>query len=165
MTTHRRIAIPPYRPRGTCRLCDKQILNPDGTPNTRRNWHPECVHAFRMANHPDYARRVIYARDRGVCAACGADTHRTAVERGGTVRLRPWHGPEVGGDYCRVDIYETAEWHLDHIVPLIDGGAHDESNMQTLCVDCHKAKTAREATERARRRRGPDLLTLLEAAE
>jgi 5-methylcytosine-specific restriction endonuclease McrA len=53
--------------------------------------------------------------------------------------------------------------HLDHIIPLADC-PHDpqdpyaawrESNLQILCEDCHKAKTAREATERAERRREP----------
>lgn len=29
----------------------------------------------------------------------------------------------------------------DHIVPLILGGAHRESNLQWLCVPCHAAKT------------------------
>lgn len=39
---------------------------------------------------------------------------------------------------------------VDHIVPLFEGGADDESNYQTLCVECHKAKTAGEAKERGR---------------
>jgi 5-methylcytosine-specific restriction endonuclease McrA len=43
-------------------------------------------------------------------------------------------------------------WELDHIVPLIDGGGHGLDNLQTLCTPCHKAKTIREARERAARR-------------
>lgn len=39
---------------------------------------------------------------------------------------------------------------VDHVVPLWDGGVDDESNYQSLCVPCHKAKTADEATRRAR---------------
>lgn len=42
----------------------------------------------------------------------------------------------------------TAATQLDHVVPLIDGGADDDSNYQSLCVPCHKEKTAREAKER-----------------
>ena len=38
----------------------------------------------------------------------------------------------------------------DHIVPLADGGADDDENVQGLCSACHAAKTAREAGERAR---------------
>ena len=37
----------------------------------------------------------------------------------------------------------------DHIVPLVDGGPDVESNLQGLCSECHKAKTAAEARRRA----------------
>lgn len=33
----------------------------------------------------------------------------------------------------------------DHIVPLHRGGSNDWSNLQSLCKECHKAKTAAEA--------------------
>ena len=36
---------------------------------------------------------------------------------------------------------------LDHIVPLARGGADDDSNYQSLCVECHRAKSKREAKE------------------
>lgn len=39
---------------------------------------------------------------------------------------------------------------LDHIIPLIDGGKDDASNMQGLCHDCHERKTSGEARIRAR---------------
>ena len=44
----------------------------------------------------------------------------------------------------------ATEW--DHIVPLADGGAEHESNLQGLCKAHHDEKTAREAFERAQRR-------------
>lgn len=51
-------------------------------------------------------------------------------------------------------------YEADHITPLIDAQPRDDdpywpwrqANLQILCPDCHKAKTAREATQRARRR-------------
>jgi len=46
----------------------------------------------------------------------------------------------------------SRKWEHDHIVPLKDGGSHALDNIQTLCVPCHKAKTAREAIARASRR-------------
>ncbi|KOR22809.1 HNH endonuclease [Burkholderia cenocepacia] len=39
---------------------------------------------------------------------------------------------------------------VDHEVPLEQGGSNDDSNLQLLCDDCHKAKTAAEASARAR---------------
>lgn len=37
----------------------------------------------------------------------------------------------------------------DHVVPLHRGGKDEWSNLQSLCVPCHTAKTAREAGDRA----------------
>ena len=34
---------------------------------------------------------------------------------------------------------------LDHVIPLVLGGADDDSNYQSLCVECHRAKSAAEA--------------------
>lgn len=58
------------------------------------------------------------------------------------LRLREVEGP-----------IDDREWHADHVVPLWAGGAHDLSNGQTLCDRHHKAKTRREAGERALARR------------
>lgn len=42
------------------------------------------------------------------------------------------------------------EWHLDHVVPLSDGGSNESDNVQALCVSCHTDKSAGE-TMRPRR--------------
>jgi len=34
--------------------------------------------------------------------------------------------------------------HVDHIAAKARGGSDDHSNLQTICIDCHKAKTATE---------------------
>ncbi|WP_198387586.1 HNH endonuclease [Burkholderia ubonensis] len=31
---------------------------------------------------------------------------------------------------------------VDHIISLENGGTNDDENMQLLCIDCHKKKTA-----------------------
>lgn len=51
---------------------------------------------------------------------------------------------------CEAEGKVTAGEEVDHEVPLWKGGADDESNFATRCKDHHKAKTAREAAERAR---------------
>ena len=33
----------------------------------------------------------------------------------------------------------------DHVIPLTQGGRDDESNLQGICVDCHRSKTAEES--------------------
>ncbi len=50
--------------------------------------------------------------------------------------------------HCRQAGDVTNGQEVDHIVPLWQGGADDETNFQTLCIPHHKAKTAAEAKER-----------------
>ncbi|HHJ4542026.1 TPA: HNH endonuclease [Citrobacter freundii] len=52
-----------------------------------------------------------------------------------------------GGHCCMcnrvVDLHDS---ELDHRVALQFGGDNDESNLWTLCIDCHSGKSAREAS-------------------
>jgi 5-methylcytosine-specific restriction endonuclease McrA len=161
MSAHRRPEIPfSDAPRGTCRWCGEQIdyeRGPRrGTIDRRRRWHPACVDAYN-ASDPREARRLVRRRDRGICADCGLDTYalgRRHRGRGSTRKLRAL------GFKPRKSL-----WELDHIVPLIDGGGHDLTNLQTLCTPCHKRKTAVEARARRDARRQSESEALLESAE
>jgi 5-methylcytosine-specific restriction endonuclease McrA len=149
MPEHRRPEIRfPDVPRGTCRWCGSPILRESGAKqgdrDCRRRWHPACVDAYNESD-PREARRRARKRDRGVCRACGLDTNRlrrSARGRGRAAKLRA-----LGF------VPRRSLWELDHVVPLIDGGGHELSNLQTLCVPCHRAKSAQETRERAERRR------------
>lgn len=33
---------------------------------------------------------------------------------------------------------------LDHVIPLCDGGGHEDENLQSLCIHCHRDKSAKE---------------------
>lgn len=47
---------------------------------------------------------------------------------------------------CRAMGVVTLARHVDHIIPLMQGGARlDRANLQPLCEQCHAEKTAREA--------------------
>jgi 5-methylcytosine-specific restriction protein A len=37
----------------------------------------------------------------------------------------------------------------DHIIALVNGGSHRESNLQLLCVPCHKVKTRADVAEKS----------------
>ena len=148
MSNHRR---PPIRftgaERGTCRWCGEQILWTSGPRqgqlDRRRRWHPQCVAAYE-ASDPRQARRQVRKRDRGRCAACGLDSYALR---------RSLRGPGMGRALRkRGFVARRSLWELDHIVPLIDGGSHELSNLQTLCTPCHKKKTAEEARKRAAHR-------------
>lgn len=60
-------------------------------------------------------REAILRRDNGLCQPC-LEAHRVTS----------------GND-------------VDHKVPKAEGGSDDDSNLQTICDDCHKTKRAREA--------------------
>lgn len=120
-------------PRGLCRVCEQAVAS--GRRGRIRSWHDgrkladgtresNCLHRYKVATRPSYAKRVIATRDGRVCRLCKASRGKT-----------------------------YAWLHLDHITPLADGGTADEDNLQLICPDCHRDKTAAEATARAARRR------------
>lgn len=59
-------------------------------------------------------RAKIFARDNGLCQTC---------KRNGLV---------------------TVATQVDHIKPLHLGGTDDDSNLESICDYCHKAKTKEE---------------------
>jgi 5-methylcytosine-specific restriction protein A len=47
---------------------------------------------------------------------------------------------------CSKQDRTTPASEVDHIIPKADGGTDDEDNLQSICIDCHKAKTLQERT-------------------
>lgn len=43
----------------------------------------------------------------------------------------------------------TDDWDMDHVVPLADGGKHQESNLRPVWRPAHRAKTGKENSARA----------------
>ena len=41
---------------------------------------------------------------------------------------------------------DTVELHIDHVVPVVQGGTNDETNLITACADCNLGKSARLPT-------------------
>lgn len=72
---------------------------------------PEAT--FERRRFPEWAKKAVYARDRGKCAYCGS----------GIMELE-------------------APGHIDHIVPLAAGGSNDLVNLQLLCKACNQKKSA-----------------------
>lgn len=56
--------------------------------------------------------------------------------------------------FCRNCGVYCERWEADHIIPVhLGGGGCDITNYQTLCYDCHKEKSNKEATERSSQRK------------
>jgi 5-methylcytosine-specific restriction protein A len=45
---------------------------------------------------------------------------------------------------------------VDHIKPLEHGGTNEDDNLQLLCSECHKVKTATDRGHKVKRAFGPD---------
>ena len=140
------IALPkaPGAPLGMCRWCGETL---SGENAERRNYcYPtregrECKWEWERSTTWDTRIALIrVARRDGVplrCVDCGREVSTRGIGR----RV----DEEVGAG-------ELA-WDADHEIPLEDGGEHTLENLRCRCKRCHKAKTAREASARAERRR------------
>lgn len=133
---------------GECTWCGRRV------PKRRRRWcGEECVAAW-MASWGSWAHLcwLVERRDRGVCSRCGCDTDR--IKRLLT-RWRYDHEAESAARaFWRSEGFPIGRqlWEADHIVPRAEGGEDRLENLRTLCVPCHKARTAAWHGERARRR-------------
>jgi 5-methylcytosine-specific restriction protein A len=136
-------------------------------PQGRRTFCKQgCVHQVSMRTNPDYLRRLVYKRDRGICAECGRDTEKiTRVMGYARKSLAEILGEGSWGNWYWFQAvaaktlktvgwyYGQHQWEADHIVEVVRGGDSCLDNMQTLCLLCHKAKTKHLAVERAQERR------------
>lgn len=134
--------------KGTCRWCAGDIMHKNGEKNMRKTWHTECVSAYKVARWPSELRRLIFSRDRGICATCGLDT---VAERAKYVIGRYRNRILIDARRAKEDGWPAKRkswWDMDHVLPL--GEAHgdltywDASNISTLCVKCHKTKSKGE---------------------
>lgn len=65
------------------------------------------------------------------------------ISAGDIADIRRMQGDKCGA--CRVALH--GKGHLDHIVALTKGGAHDRRNAQLLCQSCNSVKSARDPIE------------------
>lgn len=116
-----------------------------------------------MQTDAQYVRQKVFARDHGVCAACGVDTERLkeallrlydedskqAEDNATLLGFNLWvRTTRWGGLDCR------SLWQADHILSVVeDGGLCGLPGYQTLCEPCHARKTAALAGKRAKERR------------
>jgi hypothetical protein len=143
---------PPVSPEGLplCRWCHHLVRPPKITFCSDK-----CVHEWRLRTDGGYLRRCLFARDRGVCACCGLNTlqlyHQFRTE------MKPSETRKAVRECWKSrgwPVHRTSFWEADHILEVVNGGGEcDLGNYQTLCVPCHKKKTAQHAHERAAMRR------------
>lgn len=82
-------------------------------------------------------------------------TERIRGRAGQRIRAQ-WLSEHPLCEHCERKGRVTAATEVDHIVPLSKGGEDDDSNRQSLCAECHKAKTAQDMGHRERVTIGAD---------
>ncbi|SIS06083.1 5-methylcytosine-specific restriction endonuclease McrA [Natronorubrum daqingense] len=103
-----------------CRVCNEPVV--DGRWNYCSRRCRDIATAVQRMFLWDVVREQILERDDYTCQECG-ETQDAAVEQ--------------------------QSMEVDHIQRITDGGhPFEESNLQTLCEDCHEAKTATENSGR-----------------
>lgn len=135
--------------RRLCRVpaCGKVV------PRGRRSYcSAECRSVFEVAYFPQFTRRAVFERDRGVCALCRVDTEKLRrIFRRITYQDALAVAHELGFDGA---IYGGDFWQADHVRECARGGwGLGLENFRTLCTPCHKAESARLARELAEARR------------
>lgn len=75
------------------------------------------------------------------------------IRRSRTERVRLFERAHGRCHICGELIQAGTSWDLEHILPLEDGGADDDTNIGPAHTKCHLQKTATEATSRAKTRR------------
>jgi 5-methylcytosine-specific restriction protein A len=120
-----------------CRWCELEIL-----AKRRRTFCSDyCVHQHRLRTDPGYLRDQVFARDRGICALCQADT--VAIYNA----LKRARGPAriAGLSLYGMQTIQSRRslWDADHIRSVAEGGGQcDLDNLRTLCLPCHREATA-----------------------
>lgn len=125
----------PKGPNGRClcRWCNLEV------PADRYTFCSEwCVEEWKVRSNPGHLRERVFERDRGICAHCGLDClaeFRHIKKLRGVARARAMSEWNAGD--------RKSLWDADHITAVAEGGGEcDLSNMRTLCLKCHRTRTA-----------------------
>jgi 5-methylcytosine-specific restriction enzyme A len=126
--------------RALCRWCNLEV--PQGRHTFCSEW---CVTEWRLRSDPGFVREKTFERDRGICAACGADTVAAWIQ---LKRSRASSRARLLSHWGLKALNRRTLWDADHIIPVAEGGGEcDLANIRTLCLICH-----REATRQLRAR-------------
>lgn len=110
--------------------------------------------AIRTIMNSAGRRRLVFGRDRGVCALCGRNCFDLAIAVGFVLNRLNWKRGYSEHWWVRPEDFLAAlgglvekwpgwTWEADHILPRSQGGADDLDNLRTLCLICHRRETER----------------------
>lgn len=130
-TDHRKVPMPEYPGRGHCTWCAGK-LDP-AVDGRRLSWHETCLGVYFLHTRLDNQFAFLKERDGPVCAWPDCE-------------ITTYQGLEVD--------HKVPLWSVDQTLPLEElRWFYGPGNLWLLCGPHHKAKTKREAAERAAQRR------------
>lgn len=137
--------------RHLCRVC-RSVCPPRCTSYCS----DECRGSAQIYWGIEYMKKFVYARDGGRCRRCGMDLAK--LDR---ILYRHVKWPRISGVLAELgfDRHVHRLYHIDHIVPVCEGGLCEPANLRTLCHPCHKVITRLMHLKHKNRRLGPVLFT------
>jgi len=109
----------------------------------RRGFFVECCNTMKIRTIRPTIRNLEQAKLR----QGGSADKRASSSVRTRMRLKLWTRNPHCANCGKLTNY-PAGFEMDHIVPLSQGGADTEQNCQILCIDCHRAKSKNEASNR-----------------
>jgi 5-methylcytosine-specific restriction endonuclease McrA len=140
---------------GQCTWCGQPV------GRGRQTWcSNRCVESYREQYDFEFARRKVFARDRGVCARCGCDTYRQLHIIGWLRQAHelPYREIREVAALLGVPPYGRDYWEAHHRTARHEGGDNALENLETVCLECHKRETAAQRKRWAEARRSRPLL-------
>lgn len=143
-----------------CRWCGVSLA---GKQRSRWWCGKDCVHEFRIRADWNYIRAAIIKRDT-VCKICGGASydqsrHHVHIYYDDDAFLTWEQYHQVDRDerrelnrVCKL----VADWDVDHIVAVADGGTDAPENLRLLCGRCHATVTAGQHQRWALERRAAE---------
>lgn len=123
-----------------------------------------CIFNYLVAcGDPEACKKAVRERDNEICRCCGLDLRDLKESflsysvSDFDVKIRRLHGflplklckegSHIGEDVRQIMLWLSSYdlWEIDHVIPVSEGGGcmGDISNLQTLCIPCHRYKTAK----------------------
>ena len=154
--------------KGKCRLCLEPL------PKRRRGYcSDECRDRYLCATSTEFLRYKVFERDGGACVYCETDCNQLEIRVFGFSMMskKPRYRFEkdalmlrheeraakvqalMDNGWPKLSAHPRSLWEAEHRIALADGGSFDLNNVDTCCLMCHTAKSSREATARAKRKR------------
>jgi hypothetical protein len=127
-----------------CRWCGKPLSG------RRRSWCGKSCEEEVQIRCGSKVRRIVWKRDKGVCARCGLDTNALRRKLKAMPRSKRLEEAERLG-LSEHELSKTL-WEAHHTKAVKDGGgACGVDGLETLCLWCHKEESKKQRDTKSKK--------------